>query len=116
MRVTKLYASSGEGESFTTVPVAERGINSSRYAFAAGLMQFGLMMFAVTQAAPDLSVNGWPVSTVACDATASARFVSFWYDPKKNSLFTITRPPADAPHWFCFCSGLRGAKKLRAFN
>src|SRR5262245_41251418 len=114
-------------------------MNRSRYAFATGLMQPGLMRFAVTHGAPAASANGRfvigstgfrsavdvvvkiparcaSVGTNACDSTDSALLVRPWYDPKKNSLLGTMRPPLDPPHWFCSSSGLRGAKKLREFS
>ena len=36
-----------------------------------------------------------------------------WYDPKKNSLFFLTAPPAVAPNWFCFRFGFGCPVALR---
>ena len=92
-----------------------------------------------TQGAPVLSVNGAlvigltgflscvlsavklparcaSVGTTVWLEPASARSHSRWYDPNQNILLRMTGPPALAPAWFCFWSGFRVWKKLRALS
>ena len=51
----------GAGDSVTTMPLADVGTYRSSRPLATGLIQLGLMTFAVIQEAPALFVKGAPV-------------------------------------------------------